>query len=285
MDSTSVEKNLAKEGEQVSVWNVRPFQLMSLLDMLEKYGYAFYKIGETLEGISTASEAAPKVADDPLPEVNVIGLKERLEAVKDWCTSVGLNMSVRAVNRILELPSDVFKYGTLKIILPELQRRIEDELDAAFFMHVPESKAVFYQNSNLFGEDVVNKFPTTVTDIAEAGSCIATGRFTACVFHLMRIMEIGVQQLGNKLGIQLTEEKNWQNILDGVNKAIRAMKPQTPQEKAERDSYSAASAHLHNVKEAWRNRVMHPKETYTGEEAQAILDNVKTFIVHLSRIL
>ncbi len=48
-------------------------------------------------------------------------------------------------------------------------------------------------------------------------------RSTECVFHLMRVMETAVQVLGNRLGVQLTADKNWQNILDEANKAIKGM--------------------------------------------------------------
>jgi hypothetical protein len=39
----------------------------------------------------------------------------------------------------------------------------------------------------------------------------------------MRVMETAVQVLGNRLGVQLTADKNWQNILDEANKAIKGM--------------------------------------------------------------
>jgi hypothetical protein len=44
-------------------------------------------------------------------------------------------------------------------------------------------------------------------DISEAAQCLALNRPTACVFHLMRVMETGVQILGNRLGIQLTADE------------------------------------------------------------------------------
>ena len=41
----------------------------------------------------------------------------------------------------------------------------------------------------------------------------------------MRVMETGVQEFGNKLGVSLVNEKNWQNILDEINKRIKALPP------------------------------------------------------------
>ena len=96
----------------------------------------------------------------------------------------------------------------------------------------------------------------------------------------MRVMEIGTQKLGDKLGVQFASEKNWQNILDEVNKAIKAMNKAT-QTKA----YAAAASHLYNVKLAWRNEVMHPKQTYTHDEATKVPAAVDAFIRDLASIL
>jgi len=106
-------------------------------------------------------------------------------------------------------------------------------------------------------------------------------RPTSAVFHLMRIMELGVQSFGAKLGISLVQEKNWQNILDEVNKSIRARDHKLPETK----QYAEATSHLYNVKVAWRNEVMHPKQTYTDEEAGKIFNNVNTFIGDLADLI
>lgn len=97
----------------------------------------------------------------------------------------------------------------------------------------------------------------------------------------MRVMEAGVQEFGNRLGVKV-EGENWQTILDRVNKVIKDMKPRDdPLAKV----YAEAAAHLYNVKVAWRNEVMHPKETYTEEEAESIFRNVKTFISDLAELM
>jgi hypothetical protein len=94
-------------------------------------------------------------------------------------------------------------------------------------------------------------------------------------------MEIAVRVFGNKLGVQLASEKNSQNILDEINKSIRAM----DQKAAQTKTYAAASAHLYNVNLAWRNEVMHPKQTYTIAESKNVLSSVGTFIRELARMI
>jgi hypothetical protein len=145
----------------------------------------------------------------------------------------------------------------------------------------PECKDLYQQSKPLFGPDVEAKFPQMSEDISESGKCLALGRPTAAVFHLMRVMEIGTQKLGDKLSVQFASEKNWQNILDEVNKAIKALDQRAAQTKA----YAAVSSHLYNVKLAWRNEVMHPKQTYTHDEATRVYSSVDAFIRDLASIL
>jgi hypothetical protein len=166
--------------------------------------------------------------------------------------------------------------------IKELYNRLRDDLEARAFVSVPEEMTIFYrQPVPLFGKDVEDHFPLASEDISEAGKCLALARGTAAVFHLMRVMEIGLQKLGDQLGVTLTSEKNWQNILDEVNKAIKRFDHKLPRTKA----LAEAASHLYAVKVAWRNEVMHPKQTYTLQEATAIFANVRTFVGDLAGLL
>jgi hypothetical protein len=109
----------------------------------------------------------------------------------------------------------------------------------------------------------------------------ALGRPTASVFHLMRVMERGLQQFGKTIGVLFADDKNWQNILDEINKKIKAMDHKLPETK----NYAALASYLYNVKIAWRNEVMHPKQTYTLDEAKKIFDCVDVFLRELATIL
>lgn len=151
--------------------------------------------------------------------------------------------------------------------------RLIDELSGVVLFSISDNDK-FEPSSPLFGHDVKSTFPQMSEDISEAGKCLALNRPTSTVFHLMRVMELGVQKFGEKIGVNFVSEKNWQNILDESNKAIKAMDQKSSQTKA----LAAASANLYNVKIGWRNEVMHPKQTYTEDEAKAIFGSVEIFI-------
>lgn len=172
-------------------------------------------------------------------------------------------------------------FGQFLDAITHLESTIAAEMADKSFMFVPPERAAYYDQPELFGKEVNAKFPDIQFDVVEAGNCYAAGRGTAVVFHLMRIMETGVQAFGTKLKVKLAGEKNWQNILDEVNKAIKALNPK------DRGTVemSQASANLYAVKLAWRNEVMHPKDTYTLEEADNLIRQVRIFMGKLATIV
>ncbi len=169
--------------------------------------------------------------------------------------------------------------SAMELLRANTQRSI-DELGSLFFLTVPVEKAEYYeQSSPLFGYETAARFPQLTTDISEAGKCFALGRYTSAVFHLRRVMEVGLQAFGDKLGVALDAQKAWQNILEEVNNGIKEMDPEND---LRAKSYAETAAHLYNVKLAWRNDVMYPKETYTEEEAERLFLCVKIFIADLA---
>lgn len=176
-------------------------------------------------------------------------------------------------------------YPELGVQLRVLRETLEDEVKHLLVLHMPPGQAMhFYAGDKLLGEDVLAKFPQLGQDIDEAGKCFGSGRYTATVFHLMRVMEVGVQEFGKALGVSLLDatncEKSWNQILEQSDKAIKAIPKPTPG-RAERAEVSAL---LGAVRIAWRNEVMHPRATYTAEEAERILNATKAFMSELAKV-
>jgi hypothetical protein len=197
------------------------------------------------------------------------------------CLLLGLKVSALCIEEFLERFEEGMTVGKVQEAFGELENTIRREMSGVQFFFLPSKQMEYYLQKELFGAEVNAKFPTIQYDMVEAGNCFAMGRSTACVFHLMRIMEMGVQEFGKKLGVALVAEKNWQNILDEINKAIRGLPKGDPLIVP----MNQASANLFAVKLAWRNPVMHPKETYTLDEAKDLIGLVKLFIKQLETIV
>ena len=220
-------------------------------------------------------ELPPDIAAGNLAE-NYIPI---VEHIREDCEKIGLKTSVFCAADFIGLAGGM-NIGELTRSLRELENTIRREMQGCMFFHMPPERTPFYAQRHLFGVTVAVKFPAMQYDIVEAGNCYAMGRSTACVFHLMRIMEFGVQRFGAKLGVTFTDTKDWHNIVEQINAAIKVL----PQKAPETVELSQAAAHLYNVKVAWRNRVMHPHDVYTLEEAGDILSHVRAFMKTLANL-
>jgi hypothetical protein len=197
-----------------------------------------------------------------------------------------MQSATKGIDYVLSLPVQELKHRALKGIFSELRRRIEEDLANVFLLHVPESRVRYYDDTPQFGDTVVAKFPAATADIQEAGKCLALYRHTACVFHLMRAMEIGVQSLGRRLNVSIpVDEKDWGTISSHINGALRRLPKSTRAERANYQAFATTAAYLDNVRVAWRNPTMHPKETYSDDEATAIFGFTKQFMQHLAGLI
>jgi hypothetical protein len=142
---------------------------------------------------------------------------------------------------------------------------------------------LYAPSAPLFGQDVEDKF-NVAEDIAEAGKCLALGRTTSSVFHLMRTVEAAVKKLGEALNVTVVDKHNvdlaWGPILANINAAVGDMP------KGDRkDEWSHACSLLYHVKQAWRNDTMHPKRTYTEKEAKKVFDATGAFMQALAQLI
>lgn len=268
------------------VWEVFSYELLSWWDMQRFSASAFFYIGTYLQHNQVALAAAldkKGAGRDTKVSAGTFDAKagKLLAEIRKRCEEVGLTISTKFLDEFIDLSKREHTVGDLIDAHAKLESIIRLEMQDKLFMYIPSERAKFYDQPEGFGKEVNAKFPRIQFDMVEAGNCLAAGRSTACVFHLMRIMESGVQQLGNKLGVPLVHETVWQVILDQINKAIKAL----PTKDTVTVEMSQAAANLYAVKLAWRNEVMHPKETYTSEEAENILGQVRLFMQQLARIV
>lgn len=155
----------------------------------------------------------------------------------------------------------------------------ERELGEKLVYILPPGGLKLYDVGELpFGPEVENAFNNS-EDVTEAANCLALGRYTASVFHLMRGMERAVAALCSSLGCT-NVDKEWGKLLSDMKVKIEAMPKGSL-----RDQWSESHSLLYHVKQAWRNNTMHPKQTYTESECKAIYDATKAFMIDLAPLV
>lgn len=262
--------------KKVSPWDCELPHIWSLLDMLNFYANEFIEIMSTIM-LWAADEVDSSHLSEILKDVNKI--HKELESIE-------FNNSLLTSNRIIHLINNSpDKLNMIHQQLNELINRIYDEFNNHHLLILlPSEKEYFGTKDDLFGKEVAIKFSDLTEDISESSNCYALNRYTACVFHLMRIMKKAVQELANKLNIpSILIDEDWQRILNSIRGQLNALYPK--HKDPERVKYEAIIGHLETIKIAWRNPTMHPKATYTREQAKTLLDGVGIFLKDLIKVL
>lgn len=149
---------------------------------------------------------------------------------------------------------------------------LRSELDSVGFLHLSKKQSQYYSDPDPLR--IRDAFPELGYDIECAAKCLAVKQATAAVFHLMRTMEESLKVLGGRLGIDLSGTRNWQPLLDQVNKAIARLPPSA----ARKTELAALASHLFHVKMAWRNPTMHPGRQYDADQAEEIFHTVGIYL-------
>ena len=232
----------------------------SLSFVTAKRGYSdLVEAADTIRGISAESEL-------PVIEACAVELLDELSRFKE-----------QNGNFAIEGEDFVRTTGALT----RLQNAVKQELatKSALLM---DSKSVklWTQNHPHFGDDFKAQFPKAEYDLDEAAKCLAAGRSTAAVFHLMRIMESGLAAIHACLGISVPltgNNRNWGTILKRIRDENVKRGKWT-----EKDLFQEFYALLDAVKDAWRNSTMHTENKYTPEEAEHIFAMVRGFMMKIS---
>jgi hypothetical protein len=210
-----------------------------------------------------------------------------LSKLQQHCADLGLNTPAAKINWINQQHQLRPNRSWQELIndLDELKEQIMNELQQHHTFMIERPKTEFYDLANILGRTILDKVPDSAADIDEAGKCFALGRWTASVFHLMRVMEHGVQQFANMLGVTIKTNDTWGQILNAIDPAVKKMPTQTQQQIELQHKYQGLKASLHAVKDAWRNPTMHPQATYTEVETLEIINAVRTFLRRLADVL
>jgi hypothetical protein len=145
----------------------------------------------------------------------------------------------------------------------------------------PKYIRLYEQNNSVIGDDVGSAFPDAAYDLSEGGKCLALGRSTATIFHLMRAMEIAVRVAGEKLGATVSNVHGdilpWGILVSNIKPKIESLQKGKIQ-----DEWLKIHSLLHSVNRAFRTKSAHPGQTYTQEEAENAFNATKSFMQEMA---
>lgn len=272
-----------------------PGCLVTLWSVLEKYAQIFVECETHLKGVedqlmhAQASFSTDGYKFNPQATISKDGMIEIayvLARVSVECERLELVDQMEMAESIM----DNVKVGSMcervKNEIRVLRESIQSALSRRVFFYADPVAASYYENEDLFGEEVAQKFSRAVPDIKEAGSCYALNRPTACVFHLMRVVPYGMEAVAKLLRVKFArsiDSMEWNAIIEPIDKAVRALQftPKSTKKFKDQKFYSEVVQHLYFCKDAWRNHVSHGRDPYDMPTARSVMDHVG----HLMRLL
>ena len=160
------------------------------------------------------------------------------------------------------------------------------------FAYLPPPDDKYFENDRLFGEVVFEVFAEARQDIKDAGNCLASALYTACVFHLMRASEFGLRRLATKLKVRLIDKgkpqyleyATWDKVIERVHGKIKEARQLRigPRKEAKLIRLGEAGDHCTFMKDIWRNNVSHTRKPYIREEAIGAFNRVNDFMNFLA---
>jgi hypothetical protein len=282
-------------------WETRSLALgigiVSALDMMSFYADWFISLGFMLSEIqriySDAKSAAHALGDKsaatehPAPAE----LRNRMKLThRNLLEAAELHMTLKSFDRVVEAADDpTLTLHNVSEYAQDLHLRLADELALCSFWQVPREYQQFL-DPDLFGSQVANAFPSARPDIEEAGNCLAFGRATACVFHLMRVVEHGLRALARNLSddnLNPSRNPSWDAILKKCEAEQRKPVAERSAEwrAADNTFVSEIIATVRAIKDGWRNPSLHVERSYTPDQAKEIFIAVRAFMRRLAEKL
>jgi hypothetical protein len=219
----------------------------------------------------------------------------QLETILTICKRMYLSVSTRSMERVLaEFRKSNPTMALTKQRFLEWYSCFQSEVEGQIYLLVLPHR-VQYWNSDadqLRGVEVtriletLQDFPDAIYDFTEAANCFAFERFTASVYHLMRVAEFGLVSVAHSAGVEQDKiNKGWDGCIQGIESAIKKIgstKPTTDwQDQIKK--LSNLCSWFTTIQKGWRNPVSHIPRTYSEGQALALIMAVRTLFEYLSQ--
>jgi hypothetical protein len=283
-----------------------PYGLWSLRDMMDHWGYRFLGVGTALAYAETRLEQHRAATNGA-----IAGHGTSILPPDSAAADLVIHKCTEIIQLLAAKPDDLkieYELGSIPVDIQILQAKIvnsrkphqlelytNDILDEVrritnsflyvlskrWFYALSPSAAEHYGLVAAFGEEFWDKFKGARDDLEHAGNCLALGEGTACVMHLMRMLEIVIRHLGNRLGLTFDLKDTWGGILRTYDSKIEDMPAATQEEQRKKHQWSECRNYLWHVKRAHRDDSMHGERAYSPKEAKEVLDAIKDFALYL----
>ena len=164
-----------------------------------------------------------------------------------------------------------------------IRRSIKERLEGQTAFLLRQKYTGLYAKGPDFGPKFEELFQDAIFDAEEAGKSLATDCYTACVFHLMRAMEVTLGILAQQIGATIRNEHDevlpWGILLSNIKGKIDKMPKGATQ-----DDWLRIHSLFHSVNRAFRTKTAHPGQKYTQTEAEDAMNAVCGYMREIAKL-
>ncbi len=271
-----------------------PYRLMSLRDVLEFYAERIVNCEHLLSGLQAFFRNGPDIPPD---ESTLKQIADNLVALRDEADRLGLDVTFQSANKVLDhiitgnYTGSVSQYrSSFSSSLDVLLSVFPLELKRKYCFMLSNEEARLYESNLEDWGKAPGRFADSINDMVEAEKCLSLNRYTACVFHLMRVTEHVLFSVGRLIGVKALQpgafhgDANWAIVLRAIDQEVQA-----PYEKrihkGMADLLSNISSQMHAVNKAWRVNTMHISDTYGPEQCKKIFHSTLGLVAYVAEHL
>jgi len=263
------------------------YNLREIMETFHLYWASF--VASQLRSYTEECDAANR-AGLQFDEAKVSEVESIIRDARHLCDKIGWTSTANTIGGIIEMdvwPQTAGSYEALSIHLSHCSRALDQAFLDHLFLYVPTDDAELYTNPLEQFSKVVVGFPSSSSNTIEACRCYALGRYTACVFHCMGILQYGLYALANELKVSLNVPlpmSEWCKIINNIESKINELRnfPKSEAKDERLKFYSECSVQFRYFKDGWRNHVAHLREEYDKDQAHSALIHTREFMEHLT---
>jgi len=176
-------------------------------------------------------------------------------------------------------------HDAMRHVCDDLQR----ELSLQLFIRIRSEHRERFESPFKGWEAIVNKFGDATRDIEEMNKCFSLCRYTAAMFHALQVAEWGAIAFGDRIGVT-DPKKGWGPTVSKLSELIKGGHSKLPPNLAGKFPWlEQVNREISTMMFAWRHKVDHaanhlaivPREEFTPDIAEHIIDSVKVFMSRL----
>lgn len=260
----------------------------------------FWAAVESLGSELNSVTAAANGDDEPIPEDVRTRLENNVRMAIDVCVDeLQIASATGACIKISELfnaasnfPDRPYTYQQAAIALRRLYEEVEFGAKQEFFFHYPRELAKLICNIEVDWGDILRAFPSSRREIETGIDRYALGDYPGCVFHMMRIAELGLRMIAGERGVKELGKKKpkpiqwgtWQEVFDAIESQLKTVRQANPGPKRDVaiSYYDTALSDLRTLRGLYRDPTMHFRENYDKGEAYSAIFRVQSLMQVLS---